>query len=97
MVRISSGAVALLEESRREKGIPDDQGIRVYGELDAVEGMQVRLAFADNPVEGEEVIEQDGTEFYIAPEVVEPLRDTVVDVVDEGSPQLVLRPEGSEQ
>lgn len=93
MVRISSGAVALLEQNRRDKGIPDEQGIRVYGEMDAVEGMQVRLAFAEDPLEGEEVIEQDGTQFFIAPEVVEPLRDTVVDVVDEGTPQLVLRPE----
>lgn len=93
MVRISSGAVALLEESRREQGIPESQGVRVYGEFDSEVGLQVRLAFTEDPRQGEEVIEQDGTEFYIAPEVVEPLQGAVVDVADEDGSQLVLRPE----
>lgn len=93
MVRISSDAVALLEASRREQGIPESQGVRVYGEVDNEVGLQVRLAFAEDPRQGEEVIEQDGTEFYIAPEVVEPLQDAVVDVAEEDRSQLVLRPE----
>lgn len=55
------------------------------------------LAFADQPAEGDEVSEQAGAEVYLAPELVEPLADTRLDVQQgpEG-PQLALVRQPSE-
>lgn len=91
MVRVSTTAVALLEESRRSQGIPESHGVRVYGEENQQGGMDVRLAFTDDPEDGDHTVEEHGTEFFIAPEVVQPLEDSVIDVAGEDSQQLTLR------
>jgi len=93
MVRISTNAIALMEKSRRQQGIPESQGVRIYGEDDGAGGLRVRLTFAEDPDEGDELLEEQGTEFYVAPEVMVPLQDTIIDVADEDSEQFALRPD----
>lgn len=92
MLQISDGAVRLLQETRSEQGVPESYGLRVFGRSDQTGGIQVHLTFTEEPEEGDQVIEQAGTELYLAPEVAEPLDNAVLDVADEeAGPELVLR------
>ncbi len=91
MVRVSTTAVALLEESRRDQGIPDSHGVRVFGEENQQGGVNIRLAFTDDPEEEDHRLEEHGTAFFIAPEVLQPLEDSVIDVAGEDSQRLILR------
>jgi hypothetical protein len=50
MLRVSTNAVALLEENRRTQGIPDTHGIRIFGEGDGEGGIKVRMAFVEDPI-----------------------------------------------
>lgn len=49
------------------------------------------LAFTEQPADGDAISEQEGTEIYLAPELVEPLADTCLDVqTGPDGPQLAL-------
>ena len=82
-----------MEESRRIQGVPESQGVRIFGEEDGTGGLQVRLTFTEDPLEGDDVIEEQGVEFYVAPEVKEPLEDSIIDVAEEDTGRLAIRPE----
>lgn len=90
MLQISDGAVTVLDEARETQGVPETFGVRVFGQRDVEGRVQVHLAFTEEPEEGDHVIEESGTEIYLAPEVAEPLQTAVIDV--EGS-ELVIRPQ----
>lgn len=90
VVRVSTAAVALLEQNRSEQGISDTFGVRISGQANPMGGLNIALAFTDDPDEEDHRLEAHGTQFYVAPEVSEPLEGTVIDA--EGSePQLTLR------
>lgn len=91
MVRVSTTAVALLEESRRSQGIPESHGVRVFGEDNQQGGVNIRLEFTDDPEKEDHRLEEHGTQFFIAPEVVQPLENSVIDVAGEDSQRLTLR------
>lgn len=91
MVRVSTEAVQFLEESRRTQGVPESYGVRIFGEDDGQGGLNIRLAFADEPAEKDRVLEQAGTEFYVAEEVTTPLADSVIDITEEQPTKLFLR------
>jgi Fe-S cluster assembly iron-binding protein IscA len=91
MVRVSDTAVALLEESRRSRGIRESHGIRIFGDHDSEGKMGIRLAFIDDPQQDDDRIEEHGTEFYVAPEVNTPLAAAVIDVTGQDPPQLTIR------
>jgi Fe-S cluster assembly iron-binding protein IscA len=91
MVRVSTSAVALFEKTRRNQGIPESRGIRISGEVNQLGGVGIRLAFTDDPEPADLHLEEHGTQFFVAPEVAEPLEDSVIDVVEEDPQQLTLR------
>lgn len=96
MLQISNDAAALLTETRESEGVPDSYGVRIFGESDPDGRLIVRLTFADQPQEGDAVLEEQGTQVFVAQEVVQPLQDKVIDVDDEGDTSLVVRSQDEE-
>lgn len=100
MLQITTTAIAALEEARAQQQIPDDHGVRVSAQPDPNDATTAVLAlgFAEAPMEGDQVTEQSGTEVFIAPEIAEPLADTILDLEEtpQGA-QLILKPQGDDE
>lgn len=98
MLQVSDAAVNVLEEARNAQEVPDSFGVRVFAQADESGQAGLALAFAEQPSDGDEVTHQSGTEIYVAPELAEPLAETVLDVeqTPEG-PQLALVPQDDEE
>lgn len=98
MLQVTASAVNALEQARSAQEVPDSFGIRVFAQADDSGEAALALAFAEEPVDGDEVSEQEGTAIYVAPELAEPLSDSRLDVEDtpEG-PQLTLVPQNDEE
>lgn len=94
MLQVSDAAAAVLEETRSVQEFPDTSGVRIFAQPDPSGEVQVSLTFAEEPLPEDEVTEQRGTQVFIAPEVAEPLSESVLDIehADDG-PQLVIRPQ----
>jgi Fe-S cluster assembly iron-binding protein IscA len=90
MVRLSTTAVALIEESRRSQGIPESVGVRIFTEA-LEDGVKICLAFVNDPRKDDQYLEEHGTQFYVAQEMTQPLKDTVIDVTEQDPPRLVIR------
>lgn len=98
MLKVSDSAVSVLQETRAAQDVPETYGVRVFANADENGQPTLALAFAEQPAEGDQVTEQHGTEVYVAPEVAEPLAESVLDVEEtpEG-PQLALVPQEGEE
>ena len=81
-MEMSENAAAALESIRESQGIPEDSGARLTADQGPSGGLALRLEFVPGASEDDQVVEQSGTEVYLAPEVVEPLEDAVMDVRD---------------
>lgn len=91
---MTDSAVSALEQARSGQDLPEDHAVRI-GTLADPEGQPaIGLGFVAGPEEGDQAIEQGATTIYVAPELVEPLSEMVVDVEDtpEGA-QLAIRPQ----
>lgn len=82
MLQLSESAAAALESIRQNEGIPEDHGTRLTADQQPTGEIAIRLEFVENVPEEDQVAEQAGTEVYVAPEIVEPLADTLMDVQD---------------
>jgi Fe-S cluster assembly iron-binding protein IscA len=93
MIHVTEAAVALLEQSRHDQQIPRSHGVRIYEQADHGDGPRLRLAvtFVAHPEKGDRRFEEHGTRFYVAPEMVLPLEDVIIDVTDPDWPHLELR------
>lgn len=93
MLTITSNAAEVVGSIRKENGVPDDFGLRVYAK-DGPQGAGVQLAFTKEPVAGDEVGTSEGVRLFVASELTEPLADSVIDVESQadGSPDLILKP-----
>lgn len=98
MLQVSTSAVSVLEEARSAQELPESFGVRVFAQADETGQPALALAFSEEPLEGDQVTEQDGTAIYVAPELAEPLAGSVLDVEEthEG-PQLTLVPQDEPQ
>lgn len=98
MLQVSESAVNVLEEARAAQELPDSYGVRVFAQTDDAGEASLALAFAEEPADGDEVIEEGGTEVYVSPELAEPLAESMLDVEEtpEG-PQLALVPQDDEE
>ncbi len=98
MLQVSTAAVSVLTQERASQELPESFGVRVFAQADETGQPALALAFSEEPLEGDQVTEQEGTEIYVAPELAEPLADSVLDVEDtpEG-PQLTLVPQDDEE
>lgn len=95
VLQVSHEAAQILGESRKEEGIPENFGVRVYAEPTTEGGAAVRLAFVEDPEAGDEVNEQHGTKIYVSPELSEPLSEAFIDAESrEGDTKLVLKGPG---
>jgi Fe-S cluster assembly iron-binding protein IscA len=94
MLQLSSSAAAALDQARDEQDVPDSFGLRVSAQPGPDGQTALGLGFAEAPAEGDQVSEQAGTELYVAPEVAEPLADSLIDVEDTPQGlQLVVKPQ----
>jgi Fe-S cluster assembly iron-binding protein IscA len=93
MLQVTDSAISVLQEARAAQELPESVGVRVFAQTGNDGQAALAVAFAEAPMEGDQVTEQGGTEIYVAPEVAEPLADSMLDVQDtvEG-PQLALVP-----
>jgi len=98
LLQVSPSAATALEEARAAQEVPDTFGVRVFAQADESGEAALALAFSEEPIEGDQVTEQEGTQIYVAPELAEPLAESVLDVEDtpEG-PQLTLVPQADEE
>lgn len=93
MVQITQEATGVVQTMREQRGIPDDYGLRVYSD-NTDDGQQaIRLGFADEPFEGDQVTEAESARVFVAPDLADALADVVIDVDEAGEEtRLVLRP-----
>lgn len=98
MLQVTDTAVSMLQEARVAQEIPETFGVRVFAKAGDNGEAALALAFTEEPVEGDQVTKQSGTEIYISPDVAEPLAQSKLDVeqTPEG-PLLALRPQEQEQ
>ncbi len=98
MLQVTSNAANVLAEARTAQELPDEYGVRVFAHADESGQASLALAFAEEPTEGDQVTEQDGTAIYVAPEVAEPLAGSTLDVTDgPNGPELTLVPPEDEE
>src|SRR5688572_25689425 len=73
VLQITHDAAQLLTELRRGQDLPEDHGLRVFAESNEAESeITIGLGFADAPVQGDQVTEQEGLKLFVAPELAEP-------------------------
>ena len=95
MLQITHGAATLLSELRRGQDVPESAGLRVFPDATEPGEITIGLGFTDDPIEGDQVTEQEGMRVFVAPELTAPLEDAAIDVSQEnGSQRLVFRPQG---
>lgn len=92
MLQLSDTAVSVLKEARTEAGAPEDAGVRLESVANEHEVAKVRIEFAEEPEQGDEVFEESGLRVFLSSKLVEPLSDRVLDaeITSEG-PHLALR------
>ncbi len=96
MLQLSPAAAVRLEELRRARDVPSDYGIRVSGATGEDGRLDLQINFAEQPVEGDAVIEQHGARVFVAHDVAESLSVAQIDVSPDSfgngsTPQLILR------
>jgi Fe-S cluster assembly iron-binding protein IscA len=98
LLQVTDQAIGVLREARAAQEVPDTYGIRVFAQADESGQAELALAFAEQPAEGDQVTEGDGTEIYVAPELAEPLAESMLDVEQTPQgPQLALVPQNDEE
>lgn len=98
MLQVTDSAAIALQEARAVQQVPDSFGVRVFAQAGDNGQPALALAFTEEPGEGDQVTEQSGTEIYVAPELVEPLAEHMLDVEDTADgPQLALVPQQDQE
>lgn len=80
VLQVTSAAMSTFEQARQGQDVPEDAGVRIYAQRDEQGEIGIALAFAAEPEADDQVTETDGTDVYIAPELAQPLSDSVLDV-----------------
>lgn len=93
MVNVTKAAAALLEAKREKHHIPETHGVRIYERADTGDHPRVRLAmtFVPKPETNDRRVEEHGLQFFLAPEVREPLQSLVIDATEQRPYRLRLR------
>ena len=91
VLQVTSAAMSAFEQAKGSQDLPEDVGIRIFAQRDEQGEIALALAFTEAPQDGDQVTETDGTAVYVAPELAEPLSDSVLDVQDsEEGAEIVL-------
>lgn len=91
MIELTTAGAAQVSALRRERGLPEAAGLRVFEQATSNGQTSFGVAFAEGPAQGDEVSERDGVRVFVAPEVAAPLAGAALDAeqTPEG-PRLVL-------
>ena len=91
MLVLTDTAATVINSLGDQPGWNDAAGIRIAGPNDG--SSQLDLAAAEAPIEGDQVVEQDGARVFLEPGAARMLDDMVLDaaVQDDGSVQFTLR------
>ena len=91
MLSMTSSAASVVGTIRDQQQIPEEFVLRVFPN-ETTEGVGIQMGFAPGPAEGDQVVEAEGTQLCVDPDLAGPLADTVIDAeqTEEGS-RLVLR------
>lgn len=91
LLQVTSDAMTTFDQARGAQELPESVGVRIFAQRDEQGEVGIALAFAEQPQDGDEVTETDGTPVFVAPELAEPLADSVLDVqeTDQGT-ELVI-------
>jgi Fe-S cluster assembly iron-binding protein IscA len=91
MLQLTRAAALEVAEARRAQGLPDEVGVRVFGQAEPGGELTVELTFVEVPAEDDQVSEQAGTWLFVAPELAAPLSSAAIDVMQtEDGKKLVL-------
>ena len=82
MLQVTSAAMSTFEQARGAQDLPDSVGVRIFAQRDEQGEIGIALAFTEQPEDGDQVTETDGTAVFVAPELAEPLSDSLLDVED---------------
>ncbi|HUH08203.1 MAG TPA: hypothetical protein VML96_10415 [Egibacteraceae bacterium] len=97
MLEVSQTAASALDQARSAQDLPETFGVRIFGEPGPSGQVSVAMGFVEEPLEGDQVTEQAGTHIFIAPEVAQPVSDSVMDLQQtEDGPRLVIRSQEEE-
>ena len=86
MVEISDVAAEKTKEILSTEG-KAEWGLRFYTSGSSCCGPSYGIDIVENPVDGDEVIEKNGTKFFIDKDTVEKLNGMTIDFVDDGQKQ----------
>lgn len=93
MLKITSGAAAVLSDARASRGAPEEFGVRFYVVDSPAQGKALAFDFVESPEPQDEIAEEHGLPVYVAPELAPAVADSTLDAEREGGRnQLVLRP-----
>jgi Fe-S cluster assembly iron-binding protein IscA len=76
--------------------VPDDAGLRISGEARDAEETALHLAIVPSPAESDVVVEAEGEQIFLGPEVAGFLDDKVLDAeMDEGRVNFAIAPQAA--
>ena len=80
MLTLTENACSIVKRYTDHPETPDEAGLRITSTAEA----QLAVTTADEPVMGDELVEQDGARVYLDPEAAQQLDDKVLDAgIDE--------------
>ncbi len=96
MLQVTSDAMTTFDQARGAQELPESVGVRIFAQRDEQGEVGIALAFAEQPQDGDQVTETDGTQVFVAPELAEPLADSVLDVqeTDQGTELVITNQSG---
>lgn len=95
-MQVTESATELLKQARAEMGAPADAGVRLQRVPAAQAGEGVRIEFAEEPEQGDEVIEEPGLRIFVSPDLADLLSERVLDAdMTPNGPELWFRRGGT--
>ncbi|HWG63110.1 MAG TPA: Fe-S cluster assembly protein HesB [Streptosporangiaceae bacterium] len=95
MLTLTDSAVTAIRNLTSQPELPDDTGLRIMAQGEGAPAFQVALA--ENPVEGDQVIEAEGARVFLEPGAALALDDKSLDaqVDDQGTVAFTLGEQAS--
>jgi Fe-S cluster assembly iron-binding protein IscA len=91
MLQLTAAAAQQVTALRRQRGLPEAAGLRVFEQAKSNGDLSFGVAFAESPAQGDEISELDGARVFVASEVAAPLAGAALDTEQTpDGPRLVL-------
>jgi iron-sulfur cluster assembly protein len=98
MLALTQNAVDAIQTIKASSDeVPEEAGLRISGEPSPDEATSLHLAIVPGPAENDVVLEAEGEQIFLGPEVAGFLDDKVLDAeMEEGRVSFALAPQASE-